>query len=163
MTKHTRAHLTGIAESEKQKYFDNPSPTGSFIFVKVLYQVELFFISLMIARPISKRNKGIRKKNYSLTSYSLCVEGNQPLTSQKRRVESFSVTVVTRREPDESELDLKWFLFFNVRSCFKNLKHKLLLVASRKNIQQPFDLMALITGKVMLITNITQLNLIFLV
>ena len=117
----------------------------------------------MIARPISKRNKGIRKKNYSLTSYSLCVEGNQPLTSQKRRVESFSVTVVTRREPDESELDLKWFLFFNVRSCFKNLKHKLLLVASRKNIQQPFDLMALITGKVMLITNITQLNLIFLV
>lgn len=110
MTKHTLAHLTGIAESEKQKYFDNPSPTGSIIFVKPLYQLELFFISLVIARPISKRNKRIRK-NYSLTSYSLCIEGNLPLTSQKRRVESLSVTVVTRREPDESELGLKWFLF----------------------------------------------------
>ena len=34
-------------------------------------------------------------------------------------------------------------------------------MAARKNIQQPFDLMALITGKVMLITSTRQLNLIF--
>lgn len=69
------------------------------------------FFNLTGSRVLSAKGIKESEKKCSLTSYFLSAVDNQPFTSQKRRVKSFSVTVVTKREPDESELGLKRFLF----------------------------------------------------